>query len=446
MSNRRPTKTLRLELPRPHLGQREIIDNARRFNVVVCGRRWGKTMLAVDRLAPPALKAFPVAYFTPTYRMLAEVWRTTNRLLKPVISHRNSQEKRIELITGGAIEFWSLDRPDTARGRKYKRVVIDEAAMVKDLKTAWQAVIRPTLTDYQGDGWLLSTPRGLNYYFDLFNKGQDPADELWASWQKPTLTNPYILASEVEMARRDLAELTFQQEYLALFVQDAGAVFRNVEACLTREPTCPAEHKGHRKVMGVDWAQLNDFSVLCVFCATCMREVDLDRFNQISWGLQRDRLIAMAEKWQVEDVLVEANSVGGPNLEALWEEEMALEPDEDDEQIASDNARARAEGKLKQAGEEIEPLMGSLPLRAFTTTAVSKPLIIRSLALCLEKQEAKWLDDGVAKAELLAYEQKISRLTGRATFSAPEGGHDDTVIARALAWEAAVNTPILSVA
>lgn len=446
MSSNRPTKTLRLELPRPHAGQREIIAGARRFCVVTCGRRWGKTVLAVDRLAPPALKAYPVAYFTPTYRMLSEVWRAANRLLKPVISAKSTQEKRIELITGGAIEFWSLDRPDTARGRKYKRVVIDEAAMVRDLQSVWQAIIRPTLTDYQGDGWFFSTPRGLNYYFDLFNRGQDPDDELWASWQKPTLDNPYIPPSEVEMARRDLAELTFQQEYLAQFVQGGGAVFRNVEACLTSAPTCPNDHRGHRKVMGVDWAQLNDFTAMSVFCCTCMREIELDRFNQISWALQRARLVALAEKWQVDDILVEANSVGGPNIEALWEEEMALEFDEDDEDRARATAHDRAVSKSRQANAEMKPLTASLPLRSFVTTAASKPPIVRSLALCFEKAEAKWLDDAVGKAELLAYEQKISRLTGRATFSAPEGGHDDTVIARCLAWEAAANTPILSVA
>lgn len=391
------------------------------------------------------MRNYPVAYFAPTYRMLAEVWRTTNRLLRSVIETKNTQEKHVELITGGSIDFWSLDRADTARGRKYKRVVIDEAAMVKDLQNAWQAVIRPTLTDFQGDAWFMSTPRGMGFYFDLFNRGQDPTDEHWASWQKPTLTNPYIPPEEVEMAKRDLAEMTFQQEYLALFVQDAGAVFRNVEACLTREPTCPADHKGHRKVMGVDWAQLNDFTAISVFCGTCMRELQLDRFNQISWALQRGRVIAMAEKWQIEDGLVEANSIGGPNLEALWEEEMAVELDEDDEAIASVNAKARAQDKLKIADAEVEPLMSTIPLRAFVTTAASKPMVIRSLALCLEKEQAKWIDDPVGKGELLAYEQKISRLTGRATFSAPEGGHDDSVIARALAWEAAVNTPIVSV-
>lgn len=377
--------------------------------------------------------------------MLSEVWRAARRILKPVTYISNAQEKRIELITGGTVEMWSLDNPDSARGRKYARAVIDEAAMVRDLQTAWQAVIRPTLTDFAGDAWFMSTPRGLNYFFELFNRGQDPADELWASWQKPTTTNPHIPASEVEMARRDLAELTFQQEYLAQFVQDAGAVFRNVEACLTSERTCPAEHRRHRKVMGVDWAQVGDFTALCVFCATCMREVEIDRFNQISWALQRGRLIAMAEKWQVEDILAEANSIGGPNLEALWEEEMAMEFDELDENAARAIAQSRAIAKLQEADRELEPVKAALPIRPFVTTAVSKPQIIRSLALCFEKGQAKWLNDAVAKAEMLAYEQKISRLTGRPTFSAPAGGHDDTVMARALAWEAAANTPIVTV-
>lgn len=428
MSTLAQAKTITLKLIKPHPAQQQIITEARRFNIVSCGRRFGKTKMAIDRLVSPALSGFPVAYFTPTYRMLTEVWRETNQVLKPVTTRVSAQEHRIELLTGGVIEMWSLDNPDSARGRKYKLAVIDEAAMVKGLENAWQAVIRPTLTDYQGGAWMMSTPRGLNYFHDLFQRGQDPHYADWVSWQMPTTANPFIPPSEVEQARRDLPELIFLQEYLARFIQDAGAVFRNVDACLTSERTTPAQHRGHHVVMGVDWAQIGDFTALCVFCSTCVKELELDRFNQIAWSVQRDRLVTLANRWQARDILVEANSIGSPNLEALWEESYELKPEDG------------VQAQLPQ-----QWVIEGLPLRAFQTTAASKPRIIRSLALCFEKEEARWLDDPVAKGELLAYEQKLSRFTGRATFSAPEGGHDDTVMARALAWEAAANTPIVSV-
>ena len=74
----------------------------------------------------------------------------------------------------------------------------------------------------------------------------------------------------------------------------------------------------------------------------------------------------------------------------------------------------------------------------FSTTSTSKPPLIESLALAFEKHEAKWLPDVIGAAELEAYEMKISPMTGRPSYSAPAGLHDDTVMARALAWRGAV--------
>lgn len=76
---------------------------------------------------------------------------------------KSEQEKRLELIGGGVIEMWSLDTPDAARGRKYRAVAVDEAAMIAKLQNAWQNAIRPTLTDYRGEAWFLSTLKSMNY-------------------------------------------------------------------------------------------------------------------------------------------------------------------------------------------------------------------------------------------------------------------------------------------
>ncbi len=203
-----------------------MISEARRFNVAVMGRRFGKTVLGEGRAAETVLRGQPAAYFAPTYKMLAEVWRDLYRMLKPVTTRVNVQERRLELVTGGILDFWSLDTPDAARGRKYGRVIIDEAAMVPDLEDAWQYVIRPTLTDLRGDAWFFSTPRGYNYFHTLYERGQSGEYPEYASWQLPTAANPHIPPDEIKAAAAELPEATFAQEYLAQFVSEATAIFK----------------------------------------------------------------------------------------------------------------------------------------------------------------------------------------------------------------------------
>jgi hypothetical protein len=178
-------------------------------------------------LLEPAEQGYPVAWFQPTYKSLLEVWRAVKRAMKPATVSVSEQDKRIELATGGVIEFWSLDRdPEGCRGRKYKRVIVNEAAKCRELELAWTQAIRPTLTDYKGDAWFPSTPRGRDYYHELFSRGQDALGfPQWKSWQLPTSDNPKIDAAEIEEAKRDLPSTVFQQEYLALFLDVAGRFF-----------------------------------------------------------------------------------------------------------------------------------------------------------------------------------------------------------------------------
>lgn len=194
------------------------MDEARRFNVLRCGRRWGKTKLSEELLLSPddprngALNGFTVGYFAPTYRMLMEVWRAMVDILYEITESRNETEKRIEIYGGGVIDFWSLDDPNSIRGRKYKRVVLDEAEAARNLEEAWLRVIRATLADLKGDAWFLSTPRFGSTYFKKLAKMEGPE---WASWTFTTYDNPFIDPAEIDSARTHLDEATFRCEFLA---------------------------------------------------------------------------------------------------------------------------------------------------------------------------------------------------------------------------------------
>lgn len=395
--------TITLQLPRPHAGQRCIFAEARRFNVVACGRRFGKTIGGIDRLLAPALAGYPVAWMSPTYKMLSEVWREAKRLLKPIAKSINSSEKRIELITGGVVEFWSLTNADSIRGRKYKRVVIDEAAMVPGLLDAWNLVIRPTLTDYKGDAFFLSTPKGRNGFYTLFLRGQDALQPEWAAFQMPTTTNPHIDPSEVDAARAEVPELVFLQEYLAEFIDDQAGLFRKVLGAAIAEAAVdadgrPVAERAHSYVFGLDWGRENDYTAISVVDVTTMEQVYLDRFSEIDYALQLGRLTALVDVFRPTVIVAEANNMGGPLVEAL-----------------------RARG---------------LPVQPFWTSNATKKEIIDALALAIETSTFRILNDPVQVGELLSFEQ-TKLPSGLWRYAAAGNGHDDTVISLALSYFAA---------
>jgi hypothetical protein len=368
------------------------LGEAARFNVLCCGRRWGKTTIALDRIIAGILNQQKVAWFSPIYKDLAEAWRYLAQTLKPVTVRRNDSEHRLEVFGGGSLDGWSLDNPDSGRGRAYHLIVLDEAAKVADLKQAWDTGLRPMLTDYEGGAWFLSTPRGTaNYFHKLYLEGQDGSKPDWASWQMPTSVNPHIKPGEVEIAKRDLTDLAFAQEYLAQFVTWTGAVFRRISDAVYPEGTSTAPCA----MIGADWGRTNDYTV---FTAVSQRGevIEIDRFRGIEYTLQRQRLRTMWERqgkraW----ILAELNSMGGPVVEQLQRD--------------------------------------GLPVVGFQTTAVSKAAIIEHLTLAFERGLIRIPNDPVLIGELQAFESKPLP-SGLIRYSAPEGQHDDTVMSLAFAW------------
>lgn len=238
-----------LVLPIRHKAQNQVYAERERFNVVACGRRWGKTTLGIDLVVDDPgyglLDGQPVGWFAGTSKIFDEVWRVALETLRPIIARTDTQKHRIETVTGGILDFWSLDGGDrggAGRGRKYRRVVIDEAALVPGFLDVWSKAIRPTLADLRGDAWFLSTPRGvLNDFKTLWDRGQPGKARMkgWKSWQMPTSTNPHIDTAELDDLKAEYVgrPLDYRQEIGAEFVADMGQVF-NLE--WLREEKMPA--------------------------------------------------------------------------------------------------------------------------------------------------------------------------------------------------------------
>ena len=377
-----------------HQGQVPILESVTRFRVVACGRRWGKTEAGKIAALRTAHDGGIVWWIMPSYAMAADVWRSLKRSLNGEWHEKREQERTIILESGGLLRVRSGDDPDSLRGSGLDLAVLDEAAFLHE--SVWTGAIRPALSDRRGRALFLSTPKGVgNWFWKVYGYGLDPSRAEWQAWTFPTSTNPHIPPDEIEAARDDLPERVFRQEYLAEFIEDSGGVFRNITPRAIVAPQT-APKPDHRIVFGLDWARVSDFTCIAIMDATTRQLVALDRFNGIGWALQRGRIAALAQVWKPSAIWAESNSIGGPNIEAL-----------------------QAEG---------------LPIYPFTMTAASKDDLINSLALALERDREPLtiIPDPVLLHELQAY--AVERMpSGRFRYGAPSGGHDDTVIATALA-------------
>ncbi len=406
---------IELSLPAMHAGQKRIWDSTARYKVVACGRRYGKSLFAQIALTIESVQSRICAYFAPTDKALHKFWSRMKVILAPVTASKNEQKKVLYLRGGGEIWFWSLENFETIRGGDYDFVVVDEACIVRKLAQAWQEVIRPTLIDRAGRALFLSTPRGRDFFYELFERGRkwnrgettvagdgecsSWADEWpeWESFHAPTASNPYIAPSEVAGIQKELPELAFRQEILAEFLDADGAVFRRVlDAAVAPVDTTPVPD--HQYVFGCDFGRTGDYTVISVVDATTREQVAIDRFTGIEFVHQQNRIAGLASIWKPSVIIAEANSFGQSNIEALQR-------------------------------------MG-LPVSGWVATNATKAKMIDDLALAFERADLKILPHPVQKDELLAFE--ATKLpSGLTRYAAPQGYHDDCVIALALSNHAA---------
>ncbi len=398
----------------PHAAQMDI-HRARdaRFRTVCTGRRFGKTLCMAAELLdrgggdPPSPMELATragygaagivrdyGWVAPTYGVAergVEAFRTIAPDFVRVVG-RMPTRVEFEGAAGPCRVFMlSADNPDSIRGFGFRGIVVDEAAAVP--VDVWNYVLRPTLAQTLGWGVFISTPAGRNWFYDMFTRGVE-RQAGFRSFTFPSNVSPYFPAKEWDEARATLPEDVFRQEYMAEFLEDSAGVFRGVDGCLIQVIGNREEVIGSGPVIvGCDIAKHTDWTVLIAMDAKTGLCLEMERFNQLDWPLQKERIAGFVMRWNAL-LVMDATGVGDPVYDDLR------------------RVLPRVEG--------------------FKITAQTKRELVQGLMVAVEQRRVMWQAAWeILTAEMRRYEYDIGP-TGQISYAAPSGYHDDCVMALAL--------------
>lgn len=277
--------------------QAEFFESDVRFRVLAGGRRFGKNIVANGAQLDFALRPYayeygadrdPVCWWVgPTYDQAKKygLWKAESFLPEVLVDGdpKRSEPYQIDLNveTGGRVEYRTYDKPDSLDGAYIDCLVIDEAAKMP--REIWDNTLRPMLVDNVGMAMLISKPVGRNYYHDFYNRGQSDEWPEWASWRATSYDNPFIPDAEIDRASRGTPDRVFKQEYLAVFLEDSGGVFRNVREINATEYDWRERNGNAPYTWGWDFARHQNWTVgICLDRDGLL--VDFYRDQQIPWN------------------------------------------------------------------------------------------------------------------------------------------------------------------
>lgn len=248
--------------------QATVARDRHRFRVCCVGRRAGKTILAEEEMKACAMYTNAIiAYIAPTYQQARDIaWETLKKELQGAIKSVNESRLEIKLnntIAGESmIKLYGWESIESVRGQSFDFLVIDEVAMMRNFWSSWQEVIRPTLTDRKGQVLFISTPKGFNHFYELYNMALTDKD--YASFHFTTYDNPHIDPVEVEKAKKEITETRFAQEYLADFKKVEGLVYKEFDRTRHLYDKLP-ENTHFERLGGVDFGYTHPAAVMHVY-------------------------------------------------------------------------------------------------------------------------------------------------------------------------------------
>lgn len=297
-------------------------------------------------------------------------------------SHWDAQRKVLHLYNDSYIDFGSAERPELMEGFGYKRGVLNEAGLIFKKKNLWDNTLYPMLKEARVR--IVGTPKGNNKYKQIYSANPHYSFSCYDS--------PFWTEEEIEKAKATLTQEAFRQEMLAEFIEGAGAVFRNINELVSGD-MLEAPGKNKRYALAVDLAKHQDFTVILIGDLDTKSVVYYERFNQIDWNLQKSRILTAYNKFKCVKGIVDATGVG----DSIFDD-------------------------LVAAGLNVE---------GFKFTGKSKQELVSNLSVAMDNYNIHYpyIETLIEELEIYAYEQ---RPNGSFTYSAPEGYHDDCVMALAL--------------
>lgn len=381
----------------PHPGQVPIRNSDARFRVVGAGRRFGKTKLAANEIVKRARKGDQMIWWVAnTYKNVRRGYREVVRQMPPswlakVPPTSTSNELILHLKNGTIIEFYSGGNPDALAGEGVDFMIVDEAALIAD--AVWSQFLRPTLADHNGYALIISTPRGHNWFWKAYNRGQDVDNAEWESWTFDQTVNPYIPLEETEAMREELPAILFAQEIMAEFLASGASIFGegvNTDGAVVDMLATPLGDI----YVGIDLGKENDFTVISASRGGDRLPVYKEKFNALSWPVQRERITEAINDLQ--------GHRGVTSVTALLDSTGLGDVVYDD---------------LIDEGVDVIPIKFSNDW---------KEKAVKRLAADMEKGDAHILEEQLPEFE--SYEYSVTE-SGRYKFEAASG-HDDEVSAK----------------
>lgn len=376
------------------VGQALIHQSSARFRILMAGRQSGKTRSGIAEICADVMENdHHVAWWVcPNYMVKDTAWRAIEAHLPPqIVKNKSAQQNpRFELNNGSVIFVRSADSPESLVSASLDFVVCDEAGQWKE--SAWEQGVSPMLVARpNARAFLIGTPRGKNWFHRMWLKGapgplKDPNYESfhWKTEDSPYATREYLFERRANMPG-DL----YLQEFEASPLENASSVFRHFRQCVRTMPMAADA----LTVLGVDLARKLDFSAIVAM--NSKRQVtEIQRFQE-DWPLQLRRIASTSFRLHFARCVVDATGEGDVVV-----------------------------SQLRDSGLQVE---------GYVLSTQSKQRLIDNLRIDLEQSRLSIPNDATLLAELEAYQYQYDDETRKYKYSAPEGQHDDLVIALALA-------------
>lgn len=276
-----PSKNEPIRLTAP---QAEVWVGETRFKVLVCGRRFGKSFLAIAWLLDQAARSGKGSihyYIAPSYVMAKTIaWAMLKEMGAKQIKDKNEGELYVRLKNGATIQLKGSENHNALRGVSLSSAVLDEFCFMAH--EVWTEVIRPATSDRLAPVLFISSPAGWNWGKDLYDFAEDPTTKNWQAWTFTTAEGGNVAEEEIEAARQELPERTFRQEYLASFEALSNRVYSNFNRKIHVNEDLIYPHQVSELHIGMDF---NVTPMSCVICTKAgdqlhvVDEISIDNSN-----------------------------------------------------------------------------------------------------------------------------------------------------------------------